>query len=142
MSYNIPVARYKIKFKYNELKCVIPISLSFIAVPPSELKMLQQFRSPVERGRTVQAICQTDSANPTPNIHWRKNNEIITNHMNSLIITTREKPGDYNANYISSTLTVIASTENDQAEFSCVIIDVTQVPTLTAGPTSFRLQRM
>ena len=108
--------------------------LSF-SVRPRILEMDRKFDIKTEPGTQVEAVCETDTANPAPTIQWKRNGIMISND-DLVTITNTEIPGDYNANYSRSTLSLIATAEDIGAEFYCVLLD----QSLSSSKTHFRLK--
>ena len=107
----------------------------FIVVPHRSLRITQPFpQQSVDPGQLISAMCQTDSANPTPIIQWKKNNGLIKSDNNSTTITTKEVLGDYNAYSSKSTLTITATTSGDQ--FTCTVFGTSQ----STESTSYQLK--
>ena len=84
--------------------------------------MVSKFDLFTEPGTQVDAVCETDAANPTPTIQWKKNERNISSD-DLVTITTTEVPGNYNANYSRSTIALTGSAENFGAKFQCVLMD-------------------
>ena len=95
---------------------------------------------PVSPGSIVNVTCETDSANPTADITWKRNSVVIVQD-DTFTITMAEREGEYNANHIISALSFIATQEHHGQRFSCEVTghsDMTASSTLTLKGKSHR----
>ena len=108
----------------------------FFVVAAKSVTMAQRFppnTSPVSPGSHVSIVCETDSANPTADITWKRNSvEIEAN--DTFTITAVERIGEYSAMRRVSTLSFIAAREHGGREFDCIVPN-SNLPLLSKGST-------
>ena len=92
------------------------------AVDVTRINMTQSLPPLVAQGSRVKLTCETDSANPTPQIEWRKGSDKIYNG-ETFSISSSDLPGLYNADYQTSTLSFIASQQHSGYTFECSVLD-------------------
>ena len=91
--------------------------------------MIQPFplpTSPVSPGTPVSIVCETDSANPTADITWRRSSVNIEAD-DTFTITTSQRDGEYNAKLRISTLSFTA-TQELAGWFSCKVTGHPEIP--------------
>ena len=77
--------------------------MRIVSVPPKELKMTTTPPHTVVTGTSINATCETDSANPSANIRWSLNSTSLQNGIAYKILST-EKEGNNNAKVTSSSI--------------------------------------
>ena len=94
----------------------------FSAVDVTSIVMTQSFPPLNAVGNRVSLTCETDSANPAPQIEWRMGSEKIYNGETFSILWS-DLPGLYNADYQTSTLSFIAMQPYSGYTFECSVLN-------------------
>ena len=77
--------------------------------------------SPVAQGSRVNLTCRTDSANPTAQIKWRRQNSDYISDGSEYIIKSSAVIGEFHAMQSISTLSFIATKQHTGNPFQCVV---------------------
>jgi len=83
------------------------------------INMTEKPTSVVKINNTVVMRCESESANPTPQIIWSISGAVINNNSDEYRITSSEQQGDLNAKKAISTLIYTATEQHREQIFKC-----------------------